>query len=370
MVYALAASLVQPADVDDVVQNAFLRAFRNLDMLADPAKFGVWLRRIAFGASIDHVRAERSRGDRSYADILHEGPVPRASDSAAWRETRARFLAEGGYGTYAEALRTYERWDASLAAFADYDEVVLWFEHDLFDQLLLLRHLDWFSRRDLGTTTLSLICIGEFPGFDDFHGLGELDADQLASLLGTRQRVSAGQLALGGRGWQAFTASDPSELVAMAREATTELPFLPGALERFLEEYPAVGTGLPRTERHILELLAHRARSPRDLFRDQQGCEERVFMGDSTFHHRLRSLAAGPTPLVRLDVDSMAGPDLPRGMVHITDAGRDVLAGRADWVRLAGFDRWLGGVHLRAPLGGDVAWRWDRTRRRLDSGLV
>jgi len=142
-----------------------------------------------------------------YADILHEGPVPRASGSAAWRETRARFLVEGGYGTYAEALRTYEQWDASLAAFADYDEVVLWFEHDLFDQLLLLRHLDWFSHRDLGTTTLSLICIGEFPGFDDFHGLGELDADPLASLLGTRQRVSAGQLALGRRGWQAFTAS-------------------------------------------------------------------------------------------------------------------------------------------------------------------
>jgi RNA polymerase sigma factor (sigma-70 family) len=519
MVYALAASLVQSADIDDVVQNAFLRAFRNLDMLADPAKFGAWLRRIAFGAAIDHVRAERSRGDRSldprqasrddprvmvaepvtddpsplerlervevvqrvmaamdrlparyrvplalyhidglshakvartlgvpegtvrslvararqklsrvlsnapevrdmadesrairdamdvlddepsttprllhvlngdsvrmtlersdvpgafapYADILHEGPVPRASDGAAWRETRARFLAEDGYGTYAEALRTYEQWDASLAAFADYDEVVLWFEHDLFDQLLLLKHLDWFSRRDLGTTTLSLICIGEFPGFDDFHGLGELDADELASLLGTRQRVSAGQLALGRRGWQAFTASDPSELVAMAREATPELPFLPGALERFLEEYPAVGTGLPRTERHILELLAHRARSPHDLFRDQQGCEERVFMGDSTFHERLRSLAAGPAPLVRLEVDSMEGPDLPRGTVHITDAGRDVLAGRADWVRLAGFDRWLGGVHLQAPLGEDVAWRWDRTRRLLDPGLV
>ena len=514
MVYALAASLVQAADVDDVAQDAFLRAFRNLDMLADPAKFGVWLRRIAFGASIDHVRADKSLGDRSldeartarddsitavrepvtgdpsplerlervevvrrvlsamdrlparyrvplalyhidglshakvsrtlgvpeatvrslvararrkltrvlaatpevrdmaeeseaireamdvldeappttprllhvlngdsvrmtlehsdlpgafapYADILHEGPVPRATDTPAWRETRARFIAEAGYGTYAEALRTYERWDASLAAYADYDEVVLWFEHDLFDQLLLVRHLDWFSRRDLGTTTLSLICIGEFPGFDDFHGLGELDADQLASLLGTRQRVSAPQLALGRRAWQAFTASDPSELVTIAREPTTELPFLAGALERFLEEYPAEGSGLPRTERHILELLARAARSPHDLFRAQQGCEERVFMGDSTFWHRLRTLAAGPTPLVRLEVESMAGPELPSGMAHITDAGREVLAGRADWIRLAGFDRWLGGNHLIATLGGDVAWRWNPKQRRL-----
>jgi hypothetical protein len=156
----------------------------------------------------------------------------------------------------------------------------------------------------------------------------------------------------------------------MASEATTELPFLPGALERFVEEYPAVDTGLPRTERHILELLAHRERSPRDLFRDQQGCEERVFMGDGTFHHRLRALAAGATPLVRLEVDSMEGPDLPAGAAHITEAGRDVLAGRADWVRLSGFDRWLGGVHLQATSGGDVAWRWDRARRLFHPGPV
>src|SRR5688572_19234831 len=33
MVYALAASLVRPSDAEDVVQETFLRAFRNLDLL-------------------------------------------------------------------------------------------------------------------------------------------------------------------------------------------------------------------------------------------------------------------------------------------------------------------------------------------------
>src|SRR5215218_2973252 len=61
MVYALALSLVRPDDADDVAQEAFLRAFRNLDLLADPAKFAVWLRRITFGVAIDHVRADRAR---------------------------------------------------------------------------------------------------------------------------------------------------------------------------------------------------------------------------------------------------------------------------------------------------------------------
>ena len=62
MVYALTLSLVRAADADDVAQEAFLRAFRNLDLLADPARFGVWLRRITFGVAIDHVRADRTNG--------------------------------------------------------------------------------------------------------------------------------------------------------------------------------------------------------------------------------------------------------------------------------------------------------------------
>jgi len=513
MVYALALSLVRPADADDVAQEAFLRAFRNLDLLADPARFGVWLRRITFGVAIDHVRADRTNGasivplddaagsadpvaglvdpgpsplqrlehrevvsrvlsalerlparyrvpltlyhidglthakvartlgvpeatvrslvararrklarllssapeardmtDRSsplgssadvlddaaetaprllhvlngdsvrvtleqsdvpgalavYAEVLHEGPVPPDSGTGGWRETRSRYLGARGYLPYADAMRNLEAWDAKLETFADYDEVVLWFEHDLFDQLLLVRHLDWFARRNLGRTALGLICIGEFPGFEPFHGLGQLNAEQLTSLLGTRQPVSQEQTALGVRAWRAFTASDPTELDALVRsDDTRALPFLAGALRRFLEEYPAVDTGLPRTERHILELLAREAVTPERLFSMEARLEERVFMGDTTFWRRVMDLAAGATPLVAVDAEPPGDRALPVGTVTITEVGRAVLAGAADWVRLDGFDRWLGGVHLSAAPGDDVDWRYDRNARAL-----
>ena len=513
MVFALTLSLVRPADADDVAQEAFIRAFRNLDLLADPSRFGVWLRRITFGVAIDHVRADRTPStsivplegaenpmdsgvglvdpgpsplervehgevvsrvlaalerlparyrvpltlyhidglthakvartlgvpettvrslvararrklarllssapeardmtDRSsplgnsadvlddatrpaprflhvlngdsvrftlersdvpgalavYAEILHEGPVPPDSGTRGWRETRSRYLSARDYLPYADAMRTLEGWEAKLETFADYDEVVLWFEHDLFDQLLLVRHLEWFARRNLGRTALGLICIGEFPGFEPFHGLGQLNAEQLTSLLGTRAPVSSEQTALGGRAWRAFTASDPTELDALVRSGDTRaLPFLAGALQRFLEEYPAVDTGLPRTERHILELLGAEPLTPERLFVMEARLEKRVFMGDTTFWKRVMDLAAGDTPLVVVDVEPPGDRVLPVGTVAITEAGRAVLAGAADWVRLNGFDRWLGGVHLSAASGGDVDWRYDRKARAL-----
>lgn len=42
-------------------QESFLRAWLNLDLLSDTAKFAPWLRRIVFGVSIDWLRVFRAR---------------------------------------------------------------------------------------------------------------------------------------------------------------------------------------------------------------------------------------------------------------------------------------------------------------------
>lgn len=43
-------------DLDDLVQEAFLRAFRGLSRLTDPERFGAYLHRIAHNISVDRVR--------------------------------------------------------------------------------------------------------------------------------------------------------------------------------------------------------------------------------------------------------------------------------------------------------------------------
>lgn len=286
-----------------------------------------------------------------WADPLHEGQVPADVDARGGRETRARFLADS-YGSYEQVLETLAAWDSVLEAHATYDELVIWLEHDLFDQLLLIRHLEWFARRDLGRTRLSLICIDRFPGVEPFHGLGQLSPAQLASLFDTRREISPGQTELGRRAWRAFTADDPSELQMLVDRETPALPFLAGALRRLLEDYPAVGTGLPRTERHALEALQAGPRSKQDVFRAVQRMEDRVFMGDTTFFDRLEGMTRGARPLIGLEGDTTV----------ITADGLRVLAGEHDWVRLAGIDRWIGGVHL---FGHDVHWRWNPGASRL-----
>ncbi len=297
----------------------------------------------------------------AWADVLHEGPVPPDDDLNGWLEVRARFIAGAGWESVERARAVQQEWARTLGGFADYNEVVFWFEHDLFDQLLLIRHLAWLGRQTRGNTSIRLICIGSYPGIPRFIGLGQLTPEQLAPLFETRQDVTATQYEVARRAWSAFTGSEPTGLEAVTSGETASLPFLGSALRRFLEEYPDLRTGLPRTERHVLECLEGQPLSPGELFRRYSGREEAPFMGDTVLWDRLEALARDPNPLVAL-----AGESPPAsgrfGQARITPAGRAVLAAQADWLDLHPLDRWLGGVHLHP---GAPAWRWDPTTARL-----
>ena len=70
-------------DADDVVQETFLRAYRQLEKFDDRASFGTWLYRIAANCSLDLIRGRKRRGDRQEAP--EEGapdPIQLLPDSA------------------------------------------------------------------------------------------------------------------------------------------------------------------------------------------------------------------------------------------------------------------------------------------------
>jgi len=308
------------------------------------------------------------------ADVLHEGPCP-AVDGDAWHDVRARFLSDGGYASYQEIKQGLAATDRRIVdACARHEGIVLWFEHDLFDQLLLIRTLDLIAKAKTDETNVSLICIGAFPGVDRFIGLGQLTPGQLATLKGTGSPVTAGHYGLAVDAWRAFRSPDPRELFDIAQqltavavggaEGTPPLVFLGNALLRFLAEYPSTINGLTWTEELALEALLDGPATGGALFGASQAHEARPFMGDLTFFDILHRLATARVPLVTIE----AGPDaadMRQRRIDLTPAGRDVLARKADQVRLNGIDVWRGGVHLT---GSDTSrWRWDSQRETLVS---
>jgi RNA polymerase sigma-70 factor (ECF subfamily) len=59
-------------DAEDVVQESFLRAYRQLGRFESRANFGTWLYRITANCAVDLMRARQSRRDQSRAEPLDD----------------------------------------------------------------------------------------------------------------------------------------------------------------------------------------------------------------------------------------------------------------------------------------------------------
>jgi DNA-binding transcriptional MerR regulator len=307
-----------------------------------------------------------------WQDVLHEGPLPAGPRHELLR-ARADFLSGCGWGSRRAILASLERRDQQLIrALRDRQQVVLWFEHDLYDQLQLVDALALASAavpEQTAASSLELIVVGSFPGRPAFRGLGELTAAELETLWPTRVAASPDTLAAATQAWDALRGPEPSMLAACSQADTPGLPFLAPALRRLLEELPAPGDGLSGTERRALQAVAAGAPTPVDAFVAEQDLEPAPFLGDAWFFRALAVLGTGDARLVETE----AGQPLPaapplgdapvfaRLPLRLTRAGEQVLAGRADRVALLGLDRWVGGTHLAA---GSV-WRWDPAAGRL-----
>ena len=290
-----------------------------------------------------------------WADPLHDGPVPAGLSDAGLLDVRARHLGPADAPEHDMRL-----WRAPLERHDAYDELVLWFEHDLFDQLNLIQLLTWIREHLPPDTRVSLICIDSFPGRPDFKGLGELGPGELAPLLDRRQPVTGKQYELAQQAWHAFREPSPEALNDLRRQDTSALPFLAPALTRFLQEYPWTRDGLSQSERRLLTLADGEGVALSNAFPRMHDGERAYYVTDTALVAMVSDLSRAAQPL--LTVDPSGADDHMQTTVRLTGAGRAVLAGRLDRVAACGLDRWLGGVHLQSE---GLVWRWDDTQRRV-----
>jgi hypothetical protein len=282
-----------------------------------------------------------------WRDVLHEGPVPAAASAAELREVRAAFIARSGWGELSEVRADFAGRDARLAAALDSgEEVVLWFEGDLFDQLQLLQTLD----RIATARRRSRVTLVPTEGY-----LGLMSAGELMGCLARALDVAEPLLELARSGWAAFRSEDPRALERLLESGElAPMPDLAAAFERHLEQFPGTRDGLSRSERQAVAALAGGVLPFEELFDRSQRDEGRRFLGDVVLRSYLARLASPPAPLV---VSDDAGESW-----RLTDVGRRVLEGTADRLTAAPCDRWLGGVRLLSP---HRVWRWDVEARRL-----
>jgi hypothetical protein len=301
----------------------------------------------------------------AFREALIAGATPQGLSNEDWLKVRAAFLSDDYTLDYQQCHDDLSQQQQALANLDLHEEVILWFEHDCFCQLHLIYLLQHLAAINLHQTALSLVCINEFPGKENFRGLGELNPEQMASLFATRTTVSEEEKHLAQQAWQAYCSATPEPLVSLLRRDTSALPFLQAALQKHLERFPSTQNGLGRIENRALQLLRDGHENFSELFAAFIKLEPLYGLGDAQLWNILKRLAQATKPALSIEIEDMeramqSGAFL-QAPLQLTSFGEAVLAGNGDFVRANGINQWLGGVHLSA----NQLWRWQEETRTL-----
>ncbi len=322
-------------------------------------------------AATDRLKAAGIAGHLlPWQDMLHDGPVPASTLLDEVSDARAEFLAEALGRPFDDVRADFAHRDAQIDVHGAYNEVELWFEHDLFDQLQLIQVLHYFSHEP---DRMGLFLI------QASHYLGMMEKDAMRALETARTPVSAVQLETAHSAWEAFTAPTPMRLAALAAEDHPSLPYLAPALRRLLAELPAPRSGLSLTEERILSLLTDGPARVAKVFGAVHSMDEAQFLADLPFFLRLDGLAFAHEPLIEglpyrtcdcgtlsfAPEDGSAGEATYRAYasaeISLTKAGAAALKGRFDHACANAVERFIGGTHVMAG----AMWRYDRATREL-----
>lgn len=293
-----------------------------------------------------------------YSDPLCQGPLV---EGVEYFNRRADFISDN-YDLpdrdRAQVLSNLLAQHDRLLAAGSHKEIVLWFEHDPYDQLLLARVLSLLG--PFGPDTrLSIVSLDRFPGIDRFIGLGNLSSTALRRLFEDRQPVTDAMISMGASIWQALCAPSPLPLHALSTgSAMPGLPYMAGATLRHLAELPGTIDGLSLTERLTLNILQDAATTGglifRALFLER---EPLSFLGDTMFWYVLAGLLNATDPAIELVEGDFSSP--ASATFRITAYGAALLADQRDFGDCGPRPRWHGGVRCFS----EPDWRWDRARQ-------
>ncbi|HJP60897.1 MAG TPA: DUF1835 domain-containing protein [Gemmatimonadaceae bacterium] len=308
----------------------------------------------------------------AWRDVLHEGPVDSSLPLDELSRQRARFIAGNNWDDFSHVSGNFVERDRMIQHLDYFDEVVLWFEDDLYDQLQLIQLLDLLRDQVVvkledvlesnpkESKRISLIVVDGY--------IPPLSAEELRQLDAQRPLAKPEQFYLANRAWKAFGSPDPTRIERLLEEPTEALPYLGRALTRHLEEFPSTLDGLSRSEREALSAIDEGHITPVASFLEVAKKQESIFLGDLVFYSYLERLSGKEHPLVTWsDGSPITAPsaaesrDFVRREMALTALGRDVLAGKKDWQSINTQSRWLGGVEIKPP----SRWRWDPNSRHI-----
>lgn len=188
-----------------------------------------------------------------WREILCEGPTTYELGTKKFISLRQAFLQKN-YGISAEDYKTqFLKELKKLSSVSNFDEIVLWFEFDLFSHLNMLAAISHLMEKGL-SIPVYLVCSKKLEGEKEFNGLSQLSLKDLCNHYEQRIHLNQDDLETASLLWQLYNGDNPQKLKNLIKEKTN-FEYLSSCLRAHIERFPNAQTGLNSLESNILKLI-------------------------------------------------------------------------------------------------------------------
>ena len=226
----------------------------------------------------------------TWREMLCEGKTLSNVGSESFWKTRFEFLNKNyriSKSWFVEkTLKEYR----SLCNHKQQDQIVLWFEYDLFCQINMLAVLSWLKtyRRH---AEISLVCSGKEDDTDRLYALNDLSDEKVLSLYENRTVLSQDDIEYADYVWQLYCSDNPMRLENLMDFGNFQFDYLSDAIKSHLQRFPSIKNGLNAVENNILQIAVDQKPKSKKEFTGQVLRNQGYYgFGDSQYDRLITNL--------------------------------------------------------------------------------
>jgi hypothetical protein len=227
----------------------------------------------------------------TWREMLSEGKTTSDIGSETFWKNRFDFL-KASYNISKKKFIDYTLKEyRNLCNEKEQDEIVLWFEHDLFCQINMLAVISWLKRFRKGYQ-ITLVCSGKIKGSTKMLGLSQLSREEINKHFENRVTLKQDDIEYADYIWQLYCSDSPLRLETVYKfNPMSPFQHLAAAIEAHLQRFPSIENGLNKVENTILQTSENNNFTSKKELVQQLIKEEEVYgFGDLQYEYNINTI--------------------------------------------------------------------------------
>ena len=243
-------------------------------------------------STTNYLKSLQIKGEYiTWREMLCEGKTSIDVGSETFWKTRFEFLKS----SYKVSKKTFIDYTLkeyrNLSQKKNQQEIVLWFEHDLFCQINMIALLSWLKKYRSGEK-ISLVCSGDVIGSEKRLGLSQLNKEQINTHYQNRVELTQDDIEYADYIWQLYCSDSPLRLETVYKfNPMSPFVYLTDAIAMHLKGFPSIENGLNSIENYIIQTANETDPSSKnDLVSNLLKNEEGYGFGDTQYLQKIDKL--------------------------------------------------------------------------------